>query len=63
MNTFIENYKYLIYPFLLWFLTQMYKVAYDLIKYKKLNPKRIIGAGRNAKFSFCLCYGFSYNAW
>lgn len=50
--SFIQN-KYIYIPFLLWFFIQTYKVIYDLITTKKFNFKRIIGAGRNAKFTFC----------
>ncbi len=41
---FIQN-KYIYIPFLLWFFIQTYKVIHDLIKTKKINFKRIIGAG------------------
>lgn len=37
--------KYLAIPFLLWFLIQVFKVIQDLIKTKKFNFKRIMGAG------------------
>jgi len=37
--------KCLYIPFALWFLIQTYKVIYDLIKTKKFNFKRIMGAG------------------
>ncbi len=42
--SFIQN-KYIYIPILLWFFIQSYKVIYDLITTKKLNFKRIIGAG------------------
>ncbi|MCI8276525.1 MAG: divergent PAP2 family protein [Clostridia bacterium] len=32
-------------PFLLWCVVQMYKVITDLVKNKKLNIKRLVGAG------------------
>lgn len=41
---FIQN-KYIYVPILLWFFIQTYKVIHDLIKTKKINFKRIIGAG------------------
>ena len=41
---FIQN-KYIYIPLLLWFFIQLYKVIYDLVTTKKLNFKRIIGAG------------------
>lgn len=37
--------KYLYIPFLTWFAVQAFKVIYDLIKQKKFNFKRIMGAG------------------
>jgi len=45
IGNFIMNYKYITFPFMLWFLTQVYKVINDIRKYKKINPKRILGAG------------------
>ena len=47
MNLLVQ-YKYLVTPFLIWFAIQTFKVFYDLIKTKKFNFKRILGAGRNA---------------
>lgn len=41
---FITN-KYIYIPFLLWLCIQTFKVIHDLVKTKKLNFKRIIGAG------------------
>ena len=52
MNFFMQ-YKFIIVPFLTWFGIQLFKVFYDLFTTKKFNFKRILGAGRNAKFSFC----------
>lgn len=40
----IKN-KYIVVPMLLWFGIQVFKVIYDLITTKKLNFKRIMGAG------------------
>lgn len=37
--------KCLYVPFILWFSIQTYKVIYDLVKTKKFNFKRIMGAG------------------
>lgn len=51
LMSFIQN-KYIYIPILLWFFIQSYKVIYDLITTKKLNFKRIIGAGRNAELTF-----------
>lgn len=47
MNDFqkmITN-KYLYIPLILWFCIQAFKVIYELIKTKKFNFKRIVGAG------------------
>lgn len=41
---FITN-KYIYVPMILWILIQSFKVVYELYKTKKLNFKRIIGAG------------------
>lgn len=43
--SFYEQYKYLIVPLLTWFCIQSFKVIWELIATKKLNFKRIIGAG------------------
>lgn len=43
-NQIINN-KCIWLPFLLWFLIQTFKVITDLVINKKLNVKRIIGAG------------------
>ena len=37
--------KFIYVPFILWTLIQTYKVIHDLIKTKKFNFKRIMGAG------------------
>jgi len=42
--TFIQS-KYIYVPFLLWFAIQIYKFLYELVKTKKVNFKRIVGAG------------------
>lgn len=42
---FFEEYKYVIIPFAIWFFIQTFKVIYDLVKTKKFNFKRILGAG------------------
>ena len=44
MNLF-GQYKYLVTPFFIWFCIQTFKVFYDLVKTKKFNFKRIMGAG------------------
>lgn len=41
---FIQN-KYIYVPVLLWFGIQLFKLIYDLVKTKKFNFKRILGAG------------------
>ena len=43
-NQIITN-KCLMVPFALWFLIQLFKVITDLVKTRKLNVKRIMGAG------------------
>ena len=37
--------KYVYLPFLVWFCIQLFKVIYELVKTKKFNFKRIMGAG------------------
>lgn len=41
----ITQFKYLYVPAILWLAIQTFKVIYDLIKTKKFNFKRIMGAG------------------
>ncbi|MCI8309823.1 MAG: divergent PAP2 family protein [Clostridia bacterium] len=43
-NKFITN-KYIYIPCVLWFLIQLFKLLTDLVKTKKFNFKRILGAG------------------
>lgn len=45
MIKFFQQYKFLIVPILVWFAIQLFKVIYDLIKTKRFNFKRIMGAG------------------
>ena len=47
MNVFQEiiNNKYIIVPMFIWLGIQVFKVIWDLIKEKKFNFKRILGAG------------------
>ena len=42
---FISEYKYIIIPVTVWLVIQVFKVICELIKTKKLNFKRIMGAG------------------
>ncbi|MBR2241306.1 MAG: divergent PAP2 family protein [Clostridia bacterium] len=42
---FFEEYKYIIVPISTWFFIQLFKFIYDLIKTRKVNFKRILGAG------------------
>ena len=42
--TFVQN-KYIYVPFFLWFGIQSFKLLHDLVKTKKFNFKRIMGAG------------------
>lgn len=44
VNEIVHN-KCIYIPFLLWFLIQTFKVLTELVMNKKLNVKRIIGAG------------------
>lgn len=41
----LGDYKYVIVPFIVWFGIQIFKVITDLIKTKKIDFKRIMGAG------------------
>ena len=43
--TFIQEYKYIIVPFFVWFGIQLFKLIYDLVTTKKFNFKRIMQAG------------------
>ena len=45
MDIFFDEYKFLITPLFVWFAIQTYKVIYELVKTKKFNFKRIMGAG------------------
>ena len=65
MNNFITfaQSKYIYVPFFLWFGIQLFKLIYDLVTTKKFNFKRIIGAGRNAEFSFSDSSRFSNLNW
>ena len=40
--------KYVYIPILVWFAIQAFKVIWDLVKTKKFNFRRILGAGRYA---------------
>ena len=42
---FINEYRYVIIPITVWLLIQVFKVICELIKTKKFNFKRIMGAG------------------
>ena len=44
-GSFIEEYKYIIVPFFVWFGIQLFKFIYDLVKSKKFNFKRLMQAG------------------
>lgn len=41
----VLQYKYIVVPCIIWFFIQSYKLIYDLVKTKKFNFKRILGAG------------------
>ena len=45
MMGFFTQYKYIALPLLVWFCIQLFKFIYDLIKTRKFNFKRILGAG------------------
>ena len=47
MQNFLSGFtnKYVYIPFLLWFFIQLFKLIWDLVKEKKFNFKRIMGAG------------------
>ena len=42
---FIREYKYIVVPLIVWFAIQNFKWIYEFLRTKKLNFKRIIGAG------------------
>ncbi len=42
---FIQEYKYILVPFAVWFGIQLFKLIYDLVTTKKFNFKRILQAG------------------
>ena len=44
LDDIIHN-KFIYIPFLLWLVIQTFKVVFELVKNKRLNVKRIIGAG------------------
>lgn len=43
--SFIQEYKYIIVPFGIWFGIQLFKLIYDLVVNKKFNFKRILQSG------------------
>ena len=45
MMGILEQYKYIIVPFAVWFFIQLFKLIYDLVTTKEFNFKRILGAG------------------
>ena len=45
MIEFFEQFRFIIVPFSVWFLIQLFKVIWDLWTTKKFNFKRILGAG------------------
>lgn len=42
---FYNDYRYIIVPFFTWVAIQIFKVIWDLVKTKKFNFKRVLGAG------------------
>ena len=45
MIEFYTQYRFLLVPFLTWFGIQLFKLIWDLVTTKKLNLKRLMGAG------------------
>ena len=45
MIIFLQQYRFLVVPILVWIAIQSFKVMYDLAVTKKFNFKRIMGAG------------------
>lgn len=45
MINFLQQYRFLVVPVLVWIAIQSFKVMYDLAVTKKFNFKRIMGAG------------------
>ena len=45
MIIFLQQYRFLVVPILVWIAIQSFKVMYDLVVTKKFNFKRIMGAG------------------
>ena len=45
MINFLQQYRFLVVPILVWIAIQSFKVMYDLAVTKKFNFKRILGAG------------------
>ena len=45
MAIFFWQYEYIIIPMAVWIVIQSFKVLYELVKTKKFNFKRILGAG------------------
>lgn len=43
--SFIQEYRYIIVPFGIWFGIQLFKLIYDLVVNKKFNFKRILQSG------------------
>lgn len=43
--SFIQEYKYIVVPFCVWFGIQLFKLIYDLVTTKKFNFKRILQSG------------------
>ena len=43
--SFVQEYKYIVVPFCVWFGIQLFKLIYDLVTTKKFNFKRILQAG------------------
>ena len=65
LNLLLSN-RTVVIPFILWFAVQTFKILTDLIRYKKFDVKRIMGAGGMPSShsavvcSVATCIGFEY---
>lgn len=65
LNLLLSN-RTVVIPFILWFAVQIFKTLTDLIRYKKFDVKRIMGAGGMPSShsavvcSVATCIGFEY---
>lgn len=45
MQTFLQQYRYIIIPFTMWFGIQLFKLIYDRVETKQWHMERLMGAG------------------